>query len=50
MKSGAFSKELMMGSTIRNLGNTIKEARAAVIDNSSQLHEEEDEEGREEQP
>lgn len=41
MKTGAFSKELMMGTTMRNLGNTIKEANAAA-DNSSMLQEEEE--------
>jgi len=30
LKTGAFTKEMMMGHTLRDLGSTIKEANAAI--------------------
>lgn len=47
LKTGAFTKEMMLGSTIRNLGNTIKQVRGGNFENNSmhsisQLQEEEE--------
>jgi hypothetical protein len=30
LKTGAFTKEMMMGQTLRDLGSTIKEAKAQI--------------------